>query len=416
MKKINLLLAILLISQTVSGQEHKLSFSRRDSLSEIVQYYLKETTSKHFEDPKVPQFLLKDRNENIVFGVGGSVEGKLYYDHQGNRTNFFEMTKPDDVAQYDSDVLDFNLNSTSLVFKILGMTGKGGVIDAFISTDFLKDGGGMQIQQAYIDLFGLRIGKANTGFRDDESINLVDGNSVICGTARKVPQISYSYKFKSGIRAQIGVEFPQSTSVWIINPDKTAQIVPWDILLPDLTANIYYSGERIHLYGGVDSRLLNYNGERKAYKGIPTYAFQFGLNWSFVKRKEQTHKLFAQAIWSHGMADCCNSMRSQGLSCIADLSDDSYLIPNIAGASIGYQAKFGKNTIDLAVSATYANNNKKNNISGIYDHASSVVLNYFRTFFQHGTAGIEGIFGRKYDITDNKYTNVRTYLFIRYDF
>jgi len=414
MKKLLFPLTFLCISTVSFAQDFGLTVSKLDSLPELIQYYLTESTSKHFEDPKVPRFLLKDRTDNFVFGVGGGVEAKMYYDMQGDRGNSFSMSKGDSESKYDNDVVDFTLYSTNIVMKVLGKT-NAGVVDALVSIDFGNTGGGVRLMQAYVDVFGLRIGKANSAFSDDESINLVDGFSLLSTTGRKLPQVSYSYRFNNGIRAQAGIEFPQSASIWLVGA-KDRKITPFNILLPDLTANVYYSGERIHLYGGVNSRLMNYYDDKTNARRFPSYAVQLSMNWSFLKTAEQTHKLFAQGIWSHGMADCCTSMRNQGLSAIVDTSIGDYFVPNILGGSMGYQFVFGNNTIDIAGSINSASGHRGANVGEMYNWAYSGVVNYFRKFMTYGTAGVEAMVGRKYDLNANSYTNVRAYLFLRYNF
>lgn len=415
MKKLFLAILLSTLCSLAFGQEPGLTFAKVDSLPDLIQYYLRETTSKHFEDPKVPRFLLKDRTDNFVFGVGGGVQAKMFYDRQGSKGNVFSLSKDDEESKYDNDVVDFTLYATNLVFKVLGKT-ETGVIDALISVDFGNTGGGIRLMQAYVDVFGLRIGKANSAFSDDESMSMVDCFGLLTTTGRKVPQVAYSYRFKNGLRIQAGVEFTQSTSVWMKNRYNVNQIKSMDILLPDLTANAYYSGERVHLYGGVNSRLMNYYDSHEYFKGIPTYAVQAGMNWSFFKRADQTHKLYAQAIFTHGMADCCTGMRNQGLSAVYYHDSEKSVIPNLFGASLGYQVVFGNNTFDLAASFASASGQQSANIGEMFGYAYSGVLNYFRKFLHYGTFGAEVIAGRRFDVNSDTRSNIRAYLFLRYDF
>lgn len=393
-------------------KEPRIQFSRTDSLPEIIQYYLRETSSKHFEDPKIPRFLLKDRTDSFVFGVGGSVDARLFYDHQGSTGNGFSIS---DEQSNGNDVIDLNMRYTNLSFKVLGKTRKG-VVDAFVSVDFRNKGGGMRLTQAYIDIFGLRIGLANTSFRDDESLNLVDVFGNLSGTARKVPQVSYSYRFRNGMRIQAGAEFPQSTSVWVRASKDSCCIATYKTLIPDMTANFYYTRERIHLYGGINCRFIDYYNDYDKFDGVFGYAFQVGGNWSFVKRHNQTHKLYLQGVWAHGMADCVGSMRNQGLCAVSDLSTDTFVVPTVFGCSAGYQVKFGDNTFDLNMSYNGAYGHEHTGIGSMYDYAYAGSINYFRKFLKYATAGIEGIIGSRHDVDGRSYMNSRVYVYLRYDF
>jgi len=415
MKKNLAILLFLSMPVMAFAQKSGLGISKVDSLPELIQYYLEETTSKHFEDPKVPRFLLKDRTDNFVFGVGGAIDARLFYDNKGERGINYVFGKEDGSAKYDNNAVDFSAFATNLTFKVLGKT-KYGVIDGLINIDFGNNGMGVRLMQAYIDVFGLRIGKTNTGFRDEVSVDLVDCFADVSATFNKLPQISYSYRFKNGIRAQAGIEFPQSTSVWIKDPDKTYLVSNYTILSPDLTANIYYNGAKIHLYAGVNSRLLTFVDAQQNGQKVPLYAVQAAMRWPFVKSDRQTHNLYLNAIWTHGMADCLASMRSQGLSAVYTTATNTYIIPNAYGGSVGYQAIFGKNTIDLTGSANSVLGNETSGIGEMYKWAFSGAINYFREILTYGTVGFEFIAGRRTNLDSTLQSNIRTYLYIRYNF
>lgn len=398
-----------------------LSLVRTDSLPEILQYYLNESTSKHFEDPKIPRFLIKDRTDSFVFGVGGGVNAKIFYDYDGNSGDKITFDKEDVSHNLDNDVIDFDLTATNISFKVLGKT-KRGVIDAFINADFSGDGGNLKLKQAYVNVFGLRVGKTNTGFRDDESIDMVDDDAVLSNTARKVSQVSYSHKFNNGMRVQAGFEFPQSVSVTQYSKaDSSVSISGVKTLYPDFTANWYYSRERLHLYAGSAIRFENYYDNSNTFQGEFCYAFQLSGNWSFVKTPQQTHKLFLQGIWTRGMADCCRNTREKGVSAIVIYEDlgsrkADIIVPDSWGASVGYQAKFGRHTIGLSYSALGIYVKEINRIGSLYNWAHAGGINYLMKIFQYGVIGCELVAGRKYDRDGKEYTNMRSYLYLRYDF
>jgi len=397
-----------------------LSLVRTDSLPEILQYYLNESTSKHFEDPKIPRFLIKDRTDSFVFGVGGGVDAKIFYDYDGDTGDKISFEKEDVSHDLDNDVIDFDLTATNISFKVLGKT-KRGVIDAFINADFSGGGGNLKLKQAYVNVFGLRIGKTNTGFRDDESIDMVDEDAVLSNTARKVPQVSYSRKFKNGMRVQGGFEFPQSVSVTeYAKYDSLIGISSIKTLLPDFTANWYYSRERLHLYAGAAMRYENYYDYSNVFRGALCYAFQLSGNWSLVKTSRPTHKLFFQGIWTRGMADCCRNVRDQGASAVVvydePITNSRFYVPCLWGASAGYQAKFGLNTIGLSYSVVNVYTQNSTDLGTPYSWAHAAGINYLRKVFQYGVIGCEFVAGRKYDRDGNKYTNMRGYLYLRYDF
>ncbi len=412
-------------AQNKTGKKQSgLAIVKTDSLPELIQQYLHETSSKHFEDPRVPRFLIKDRTGNYVFGVGGSVGAKLFYDYDGYRGDAFTMNKEDVSHDNGNDVVDFDLTSTNISFKVLGLT-KYGVIDAFINANFSGVDGALKIQYAYLDAFGLRVGMANTGFNDDESLDFIDADAVLSNTGgRQIPQISYSHRFKNGMRIQGGLEFPQGTTVWSFSRAyATSDIYPVASLVPDVTANWFYTTKQLHLYAGVNSSFQNYYDEADAFRGEMIYAFQLSGNYAFYKTERQSHKIYAQGIWTHGMGDYCRVLRKKGLNAIMSADDfdkpkDQYCVgvPNVLGGSVGYQAKFGLNTIDIMYSHVNVSGHEVREIPDAVDWAHSAAINYMRKIFSYGTVGAECIFGRKTDLAGKTYTNIRSYVYLRYDF
>ncbi|MDE6503508.1 MAG: hypothetical protein K2K78_03470, partial [Muribaculaceae bacterium] len=53
-------------------------------LNDAVYAVFYNTENLMFNDPSVPRFQLVDREGTTVFGVGGVVEGLLYYDFDGS--------------------------------------------------------------------------------------------------------------------------------------------------------------------------------------------------------------------------------------------------------------------------------------------------------------------------------------------
>jgi len=400
-------------------KEPLLSVVRTDSLSQIIKDYLEKTTSKHFEDPRIPRFLIQDRTDHFVFGVGGFVEARFYYDMAGEETNGLTLV-PDDNSPYQNDLVNMYLKSTTLQFKVLGKT-KAGVIDAFITADFSGPGGTLKLGHAYVDVFGLRIGQTDSGFRDNESINLVDGDGHFSGTSRKVPQISYSRLFNNGIRLQGGIELPNSATSFyygrgtaLPDPSINSLKLPY----PDLTVNMYYTRERFHFYSGVLARSLKYYyGTQDYYGGHLACGLQLGSNIYIVKSQSQSHRIFLQGVWSDGVNDCIKILRNKGLNVVVPLEETSeYVIPKGLGGQIGYQVRWNDSTVDMQYSAVKVSGYENARFDELFDWGHSLSVNYLLKILRYGTVGAEAVAGRAWNLGGKGFYNVRGYLFIRYDF
>jgi len=408
-----------------TGKEKEKAFSiiRTDSLSQILADYLQMTTSKHFEDPRIPRFLIQDRTDHFVFGVGGRVEGKFYYDIGGVDGNGFKLIS-DDQEPHKNDLVNMSLSSTTLQFKVLGKT-KRGVIDAYITADFSGTDGTLKLGHAYVDVFGLRIGQTDSGFRDDESINLVDGGGHFSGTSRKVPQVSYSYRFKNGIRLQGGVELPNSATYLYkgrVEPLSQAIISDLKLPYPDLTVNMYYTGEKCHFYAGVLGRVLKYycdmfDGMKGYYSGSVAYGLQLGSNFYLAKTSAQSHRIFLQGVWSDGVNDCLKILRKKGQNLVIPVEAAApYEIPKGLGGQIGYQVRWNNSTVNLQYSVVKVSGYKNAHFDELFDWGHSATVNYMLKFLKYGTVGAEAVAGRSWDLGGRGSYNFRGYIFIRYDF
>lgn len=390
-----------------------------DSLSQIISDYLENTTSKHFEDPRIPRFLIQDRTDHFVFGIGGNVQGKFYYDLGGVDANGFKLIS-DDTSPFQNDLVNMSLASTTLQFKVLGKT-KAGMIDVYITAGFTGPGGTLKLDHAYVDIFGLRIGRTDSGFRDDESINLLDGNGHFSGTARKVSQISYSRRFRNGIRLQGGVEIPNSATSFFKGRGVTLQdgvINDLKLPYPDVTANMYYTGKRFHFYAGALCRALKYYYEdQDYYGGNMAYGLQTGSNFYIVKEPSHSHRVFLQGVWSCGVNDCIKILGNKGLNVVVPVDETKpYAIPNGLGGQIGYQFKWNNSTIDLQYSAVKVSGYGDADFGELFDWGHAATLNYMLKFLKYGTTGAELVAGRSWDRAGNGSYNLRGYLLIRYDF
>jgi len=409
--------------ETDKEKEKAFSIIRTDSLSQILADYLQMTTSKHFEDPRIPRFLIQDRTDHFVFGVGGRVDGKFYYDLGGVDGNSLKLVS-DDQEPYKNDLVNMSLASTTLQFKVLGKT-KRGVIDAYITADFSGTGGTLKLGHAYVDVFGLRIGRTDSGFRDDESINLVDGDGHFSGTSRKVPQISYSRRFKNGIRLQGGVELPNSATIFfkgrgVQNPQ--TDVIDFKLPYPDLTVNMYYTGKKFHFYAGLLGRAVQYYYDKSyhdidGYSGSMAYGLQLGSNFYLSKTSSQAHRIFLQGVWSDGVNDCLKILRKKGQNLVVPVEETApYEIPKGLGGQIGYQVRWKNSTIDLQYSIVKVSGYRNARFDELFDWGHSASLNYLLKIFKYGTIGAEAVAGRSWNLGGKGSYNFRGYILMRYDF
>jgi len=390
-----------------------------DNLDSLLTVYLQQTSSKHFEDPIIPRFLIQDRNDKFVFGIGGYVGAKAYYDYGGKQGGTFTLVNSEET-KHKNDVGGVDLSSTRLFFKILGKT-KRNFVDAYIEANFEGENYALKLQKAYIDLFGIRVGMSQTAFSDDESIDLIGAGMHYSYNRRSVPGISYSYRFQNGLRLQAGFESPQATSIY----SKIDGSFDWTVkkvLMPhfDITANAYYNHNRLHLYAGTYFRLMQYYDVLVSdrFRNKQCYAVQAGGNYAFIKNNTNVQKIYLQGIYSFGLADCINNLDGKGLSAIMPnrLGVVSYDICSVYGASAGYTAAWGNNSINILGAFNKVTGHENSNLPQLYDMGLACAGNYMRTILKYGTIGAEFEWGRSYTLGNTSLSNFRVMILLRYNF
>lgn len=93
-----------------------------DTLAKDWYDKMKSTMGKKFHDSDIPRFIIKDRKDKFIFGIGGRVAMNLYYSATG--LDYPDMIVNDISTSDDkkNDVYNLSLASTRLFFKVMGET------------------------------------------------------------------------------------------------------------------------------------------------------------------------------------------------------------------------------------------------------------------------------------------------------
>ncbi len=403
-----------------SSSEPHFSVVGKDSISVEFANYLEEATSKHFQDPSIPRFLIKDRSDRFVFGVGGYVAALGYYDYNNLDDPSFIVSEINTPTQaHSADKLNLYMGLTRLSFRLTGKT-KAGMINAYIETDFLNDNQIMRLRHAYVEYLGIKVGQTWTTYRDEESIPTLDPQGPISLSQRRVPQISYSYKFKNGIKLSAGIEFSQSTSVTYPVLEDTTVVPQIDNVaqsFPDVPLSFSYTNDKFHIYAGVNIRYMKFTRLEEYFPKQFTFSTQVSGNWAFYKNKSFSHTLFWHGIYAYGMLDCIQDLTDQGLDIIAPtVLDRTKVIPAYA-FHFGYQFRWlHNNEINMIYSYAHTYDNSNLGYSHLYRTGQYACVNYLRKVLTYGVIGAEVLGGKRMNVNGDKGWDFRINLLLRYDF
>jgi len=396
-----------------------LSVISPDSLNVLLKSYLEMTSGKRFEDPKIPRFLISDRNDVFVFGIGGYVGAKMMYDYNGNGNAGF---KPVDLntSTRSNDVVNLDMTSSRFFFKVLGNTKKG-IAEAYIEAAFNGNNKTLSLKKAYVNMLGFRVGISLTAFTDNQTIPVISDGGTISFNDRNVPMVAYSYLFKNGIRLQGGFEFPQSTTIYTSSDEgEGREVVTVGMPLSDLSLGAYYDKDRLHLHAGGIMRTLTYydSMDTERFKNRIGCGFQLSGNYEFGSVNNCSHKLFVQAQYADKMPDCFSNIEKEGLTAILPFRSGAkaYDFTGAFGGQIGYRFACGPNSVNVQGSANTVFGHENSGCPELYKKGFVGTANYMRSFWKYGTIGGEVVFGRNYSVGGTVYSDFRIVALLRYDF
>lgn len=394
--------------------------SGTDSILDLPTFlseYLEHTTSRHFQDPSIPRFLIKDRKGNFAFGVGGYIGAIGYYDYDNTSPPNFNVNAirvPNRGSH--NDVMNLDMGSSRLFLKLIGKT-KMGMISAYIETSFDNENHYLKLRHAYVEMLGFKVGLSHTTFTDSESPNIIDNGGLVSATDRRLSQIRYSYRFNEEMTLAAALEFSQSTSSSIPRVGDLENVDVSDVpqRFPDLPITFTLDKDRYHLFAGVNTRVMKDSEHYEKFKRQFGYALQLAGNVDIYKGDTFTHKIFAQGIYTHGMEDCIQDLDGLGMNIVVDKSFDDFYLMQAYGAYLGYQMLWKKNQINATYSMTgviFPPDMSAN----LYKNGQFLAVNYVRDLFNHARMGLEGVCGRRTNLSGEFGMDFRINLLLRYDF
>ncbi len=203
------LLAIASLLLLSLGARAQVTVQNRDTMSTRAQELLEIGQTSIFSDARTPRFIMTDRTQKFLFGVGGYIAGKGYYDFTGFGGDGFyvdQFSAP--FSALTPDKIGFNVSSSKLIFKLLGDTDYG-VIEATFETDFGGPGGAMTLGRGYVRFGNFLIGQEWSLSKDAiTSPNVIDGADPVATYGYKLPQVRYTFNPSQEVQLAFSLEFP----------------------------------------------------------------------------------------------------------------------------------------------------------------------------------------------------------------
>lgn len=422
-KRVILFPLVLLAVFLGSGKASAQFVASSDSLPPDLYDYLVNSSSKHFHDPSIPRFLIKDRSYNFILGIGGYVQALALYDMSGMDDIAFVTSEiPDGTISKDNpfkntDVMNFDMGMSRLYLKLIGVTSKG-YINAYVETDFHNSENYLRLRQAYLQFMGFTVGQAWSTFRGAESPTTLDVQGPPSMSDRRMPLVAYTIKLskKEDLKLTLALELPSSTTISVpdLNGGYEVKSVYQDV--PDIPVSVHWNRDRFYLFAATNVRSMKYPVSGDKYKKALSYAAHSSARWTFLKQSRSTHNFYLQGIYAYGMVDCIQDLDGMGMNIVVAPTLDALDINRGWGVSAAYQFLWGLNQINAIYSRVHVNGDIISGEDAMYRSGQYLAFNYLRNMLKHGVVGVETLYGRKVLQSGDVLDDLRFNILLRYDF
>ncbi len=376
-----------------------------DSLPLELSKYLNDSQSKYFQDPISPQFVLIDRDAKMLFSLGGYVNGLGYVNTSLSSSGGGVKNKG----------MGLDMENSRLFLKYIGKI-QNRKIEAYLETDFSGKGGTPRLRQGYIEFNNLKVGQGWSSFMDPETPKTININGPMSLSNRLSPQIRYKLPLSEKMWVSAAVEFPSGISALVPSGGGNQRVIdPIPYIYPDIPLAFNLDLERCHLFASASLRLLNYPSFETFFQNKFTFAAMASGNFDIIKRKNYSHKLYIQGVYTLGMADYLYELSGRGMNIIVSSNLLSLNIMPAFGCMGGYEVEWGKNSLNIIYSRAQVLDIMPVGM-GLYRSGESVSLNYIREVFKRGKVGAEVVALRRVNTADAINYNINLNLMVKYDF
>lgn len=352
---------------------------------------LYDTSDMHFQDSKMPRFLLIDRMGTTVFGIGGYVEGVFQYDFGGavDNNSFVvnDIPVPSNPAQRTRLGADFT--RTNIVMQLLHNT-RWGVLNVFAQGAFKGDNYGFILDRAYIQLHNVMVGKNWSTFQDLASgAPTIDYQGPAGSILKKNVQIRYRNMSHEHFAWAAAVEIPEMTANYT---DGLTQKISQRF--PDIPAYAQYMWDQgnSHIRLSAILRQLSY---RDLVEGKNKFATGWGAQLSGVWKIDSHFNFLYQTYYGKGIGDYVTDLCGFGYDLVPDNTPGKLKAPATFGFTGTLKVNLAEN---LFVSGSYS-------LSRLYDQEAMgpdaykrgnyIVGNVFYEPFADMQVGLEYLRGIK---------------------
>ncbi len=353
---------------------------------------LYEMESPHFQDPKVPRFLLYDQKRKFALGIGGFVRMTASYDFNGISDNIdfvpYDIPVPNNPAEHNQFQMD--ASTSRIFFELVGSNRLLGDFNVYIESDFRGLNKNFKLRQAYISFRGFLFGRSWSTYSDVASVPpTIDNAGPNANTSEQNVQIRYTYEPNEHWQMALAAEYPRLSATYNVYNEPIPQRVP------DIPLYVQYVWKnKSHLRATGLLRTLSYRNlnteENKNLLG-------WGIQLSGVYNTCPQVSLYYQGMFGKGITRYINDLSGDGLDMVprSDDSGQMQLLPTFSFLA-GIRYNFNDSWF---ASASYSqvrlyDKNGYYQPDG-YKYARYIVGNLFWDMTEDCRLGLEYLYGRR---------------------
>ena len=274
--------------------------------------------------PKVPEYIIKDKNNKFVMAIGGYIRPIFGFDIGNDLNNILFIPNKIPVPAKKGNKFAYTASAlySALDFQIIALPYTNDQLTAYIKLMYIGSGSTAMVTDLYIIYRNFLLGRGNTLLYDGESIPVtIDPQGPNGAAAVTAYRLSYVSKEYNGFSFAIGLELPTfdrytGTYQGKDYPDLNGMQFYEEASnpIPDIPAYIQYKGSglnRIRVSGIFRNFFYRNRIENKTHSVMGWGAQVSGNLQPFDKLL-----IYFQATYGHGIANYIADLNGKPLSYI----------------------------------------------------------------------------------------------------
>lgn len=406
--------AVLLASAALTAQNHPATYEQNDGKVDILfsdtdgdqniyELFL-ENAPKSFENPGVPRFAIRGKDNKFLLGIGAMIKATASFDWGNpidNPASFTTYDIPMGHTPGNGGLFQSTFNHSNIFLNFLGLPGTDNQLGAYISGHFTGPGNAFKLHHAFIRYRGILVGHTHSLFTDaaagPPTIDCEGPNGYTSVTNNV---IQYSGRLAQNLKGGIGVEMPMASGT----PGPYSAMVNQRI--PDVPVFVQYSWGRNANSWLRFAAIIRNMQYRDLVDSKNRDCVGWGVQLSGSAELIPNLRAYYQATYGKGISSYFQDLTGNGLDMVPEYNMNGHMEAVEAwGGYLGLQYNFSKkcfSSITYSMVRDYANNytNLETGWNGTYKYAQYVAANVFYNVNSFLQVGAEYLYGRRVDMNE----------------